>query len=138
MKNPYFNWIKGYKELLDSSLADDKREWEKAVIIPSSTAPKPIVDDKYAGIYKDDFYGELTISKDDSGLKVQLNQTPQFTGRLTPFQYETFIAKFNNTALKADAYLSFTLAPDGSIESCKLQVIDPTSDISFNGLIFKK
>ncbi len=138
MKNSYFNWIKGYKELLDSSMADDKREWKKAIITPSSSAPKPTVDDKYAGIYKDDFYGELTINKDSSGLKIQLNQTPQFIGKLTPFQYETFIAKFNNTALKADAYLSFTLAPDGTVESCKLKAIDPTSDISFNGLIFKK
>ena len=115
-----------------------KEQWKKAEIIPSPTAPKPVTDDKYTGVYKDDFYGELTINKDDSGLKIQFNQTPQFTGRLTPFQYETFTAKFNNTALKADAYLSFTLAPDGSVESCKLKVIDPTSDISFNGLIFKK
>ena len=30
MKNPYFNWIKGYKELLDSSMADDKRAMEKS------------------------------------------------------------------------------------------------------------
>jgi len=138
MKNPYFNWIKGYKELLDSSMADDKREWEKALILPKFSAPKPTAEDKYIGVYKDDFYGELTISKDDSVLKVKFNQTPQFTGRLTPFQYETFIAKFNNTALKADAFLSFTVAANGSIESCKLKVIDPTSDISFNGLIFKK
>ncbi len=138
MNNPSFNWIKGYKELLDSSLAEDGRDWKKAVIIPSSSAPKPIADDKYAGKYKDDFYGEITISKDATGLQFQFDQTPQFAGKLTPFQYETFTATFNNAALKSNAYLYFTIAPDGNVESCRLKVIDPTSDIGFYCLIFNK
>ena len=45
---------------------------------------------------------------------------------------------FENPALRADSYVSFALGPDGEVESCKLKVIDPASDISFDDLNFVK
>jgi CubicO group peptidase (beta-lactamase class C family) len=152
MGNPHFDWVAGYKRQLDSSRATLQRAWQKTLIKPQATArttgqatarttnPAPVPALAYLGKYSDRFYGDILIQKDStgSGLTLQFTQTPQFVARLQPFQDETFKAVFQNPALRADSYISFTLGPDGEVESCKLKVIDPASDISFDDLNFVK
>jgi CubicO group peptidase (beta-lactamase class C family) len=138
MGNAHFDWVAGYKRQLDSSRATLRREWQKALIKPLATAPVPTSSPSYTGKYSDGFYGDILINKDSTGLTLRFTQTPQFVARLQPFQKETFKAVFENAALRADAYVSFSLGPDGEVESCKLKVIDPASDISFDDLNFVK
>lgn len=146
MGNARFDWIAGYKRQLDSSRAILQRAWQKTLIIPQTTArttaqttaPAPVPALAYLGKYSDRFYGDILIGRDSTGLTLQFTQTPQFVARLQPFQDETFKAVFQNPALRADSYISFTLGPDGEVESCKLKIIDPASDISFDDLNFVK
>jgi Domain of unknown function (DUF3471) len=123
---------------LDSSRAAIRREWQKSLIKPLATAPLPTASRLYTGKYRDRFYGDILIARDSGGLVLHFTQTPQFVARLQPFQHETFKAVFENPALRADSYISFALGPDGAVESCKLKVIDPASDISFDDLNFVK
>jgi hypothetical protein len=138
MGNAHFDWVGGYKRQLDSSRASLQRAWTKTLIKLQTTGPAPIPTIAYLGKYSDRFYGDILIGMDANGLTLQFTQTPQFVARLQPFQHETFKAVFQNPALRADAYVSFTLGPDGEVESCKLKVIDPASDISFDDLNFVK
>lgn len=138
MQNKPFDWIKGFKTRMDSSLAESKREWQKTNIISSQKTTLALPLEKYAGLYRDKFYGDLSIEKTDNGLVLKFSHTPQFVADLIPFQYETFIARFRNTALKADSYVTFTIGAEGNIEQLKLKIIDPDSDISFDGLLFDR
>jgi CubicO group peptidase (beta-lactamase class C family) len=138
MGNADFDWVGGYRRQLDSSRAVMRREWQKSLIKPLTTAPMPAASPLYTGKYSDRFYGDILIAKDSGGLVLHFTQTPQFVARLQPFQHETFKAVFENPALRADSYVSFALGPDGEVESCKLKVIDPASDISFDDLNFVK
>jgi len=138
MGNARFDWIAGYKRQLDSSRAILQRAWTKTLIKRQTTAPAPVPALAYLGKYSDRFYGDILIGRDSTGLTLQFTQTPQFVARLQPFQDETFKAVFQNPALRADSYISFTLGPDGEVESCKLKIIDPASDISFDDLNFVK
>lgn len=138
MQRPRYNWLGAYKQLLDTSLVQWQRGYNKAVIVPDASAPVPKAADKYVGLYNDNFYGGLAITRENGKLYLSFKQTPQLTGELTPLQYESFKVTFNNPALKCDAYVNFTLAVNGDVESCKLDVIDPDSDIGFNGLLFVK
>lgn len=138
MGNARFDWIAGYKRQMDSSRATLQRELKQALIKPLATTPAPIPSPAYTGRYSDGFYGDILIRKDSTGLTLRFTQTPQFVARLQPYQHETFKAVFENAALRADAYVSFALSPDGEVESCKLKVIDPASDISFDDLKFVK
>jgi CubicO group peptidase (beta-lactamase class C family) len=140
MGNAHFDWVAGYKRQLDSLRATLKREWQKSLIKPLAIAPPPSPSPSYTGKYSDRFYGDILIKKDSAGtgLTLQFTQTPQFVARLQPFQQETFKAVFQNPALRADSYVSFALGPDGEVASCKLKVIDPSSDISFDDLNFVK
>jgi CubicO group peptidase (beta-lactamase class C family) len=138
MQNKPFDWIKAFKTRMDSSLAESKREWQKANILPSQKTLLPLPTEKYAGQYRDKFYGDLVIEKNDSGLLLKFSHTPQFIADLVSFQYGTFIARFRNPALKADSYVTFTIGADGNIEQLKLKIIDPDSDISFDELLFDR
>lgn len=138
MKRPYYNWIKSYRQLLDSAMAEEKRDVEKAIIHPLASAPVPVISDQYVGKYRDAFYGDVEISRDDKGLHFSFVQTPMFKGSLVPLQYQTFTAIFNTKSLKADAYVSFTLDANGNAKGFTLKVIEPSSDISFDGLQFEK
>jgi hypothetical protein len=138
MGNARFDWVGGYQRQLDSSRAAIRREWQNSLIKPLATAPLPTASPLYTGKYRDRFYGDILIARDSDGLVLHFTQTPQFVARLQPFQHETFKAVFENPALRADSYISFALGPDGAVESCKLKVIDPASDISFDDLNFVK
>jgi CubicO group peptidase (beta-lactamase class C family) len=138
MHHPRFDWIKGYKTLMDSSLA--KSTAERASIMISSTEKNfiPLADDKIIGKYSDAFYGDAIISKVGSKLQLQFSQTAEFVADLIPFQYQSYLAKFHNTTLRADSYLSLSIGPDGKVDQFKLKMMDPDSDINFEELIFKK
>ena len=122
---------------MDSSIARSKRNWEKANIQTTSKVMPSLPIEKYTGLYKDVFYGEVMIEKDSSGLVLKFKQTPQLVAQLIPFQFETFLAKFNNPDLRADAYATFTIGPDGNVDELKMKIIDPDCDISFDELLLK-
>jgi len=138
MQNPPYDWLRAYRQVRDSALAAENRDWAANSIRPVASSPRPNPSKKYTGRYTDPFYGDLLIEKDDRGLHIQLLQTPQFKGDLEPFQYETFTVTFQNPTLKADSWLSFKLDETGEVQSCTLKIIDPTSNISFDGLLFTK
>jgi CubicO group peptidase (beta-lactamase class C family) len=137
MQNTRFDWIQGYKKLLDSSLARSNAERTKTIIKPTENKLIFIGEDKIIGKYQDPFYGEAVISKRGTKLQLQFSNTPQFVADLIPFQFQTYLAKFHNSSLRIDSYVSFSIGPDGTIEQFKLWVIDPDSDISFDDLLFK-
>jgi CubicO group peptidase (beta-lactamase class C family) len=136
MQNKPFDWIKGFKAQTDSSLAASKREWQKANIVPDKKAMHVLPLEKYAGTYHDNLYGDIAIEKKDTGLVLTFKHTSELIADLVPFQYETFIAKFHNRDLKADAYATFTIGANGNVEQLKLKVIDPDCDLSFDDLLF--
>jgi CubicO group peptidase (beta-lactamase class C family) len=137
MKNPRYDWLKGYKKLLDSSISKSNAEREKMIVIPTGHDLVTLNESELVGKYQDPFYGEAVISKIGTKLQLQFTQTPQFIADLIPFQFQTYLAKFHNSSLKIDSYLSFSIKPDGTIDQFKLKIIDPDSDINFDDLIFK-
>jgi len=48
------------------------------------------------------------------------------------WQYDTFVARWRNRSLDADAYVTFTLKPNGSVDEMRMQAVSPTTDFSFD------
>jgi hypothetical protein len=59
-------------------------------------------------------------------------------GDLEHWQYDTFVARWRDRSLLADAFVYFSLKPDGSIEQMKMQAVSPLTDFSydFHDLLF--
>jgi len=87
----------------------------------------------YVGTYRDDWYGEIHISLDkDDRLLFKSARSAALHGPLEHFQYDTFIVRWEDRKLNADAYVSFSMSPEGKIERIRMKAVSPTTDFSFD------
>ncbi len=100
-----------------------------AVRAADSKASLPLV--KYAGHYTDALYGDATISEDSGHLVLRFSHSPAFTGDLEHWQYDTFIAHWRAHHVE-DAFVTFALTAQGSVESMKMAAVSPLADFSFD------
>ncbi len=87
---------------------------------------------KYAGTYTDAWYGEVMITPENGKLAIRFSPSPALVGDLEHWQYDTFIARWKDRELRADAFVTFALNPDGSIDQVKMQAVSPATDFSFD------
>jgi CubicO group peptidase (beta-lactamase class C family) len=125
------DWMGAYKTLIDrqkSMIAQtEKQTSEKRVV---STPPLPL--SAYAGTYADAWYGDVTISLEQEKLVIRFSHTPSLVGDLEHWQYDTFVAKWRDREMRADAFVTFSLNPDGTIEQAKMKAVSPATDFSFD------
>jgi hypothetical protein len=86
----------------------------------------------YAGHYRDAWYGDVSIEEHGGKLTISFTHTRQLTGDLEHWQYDTFVARWRDRTLAADAYATFSLKPDGSIDEVKMTPVSPLTDFSFD------
>jgi CubicO group peptidase (beta-lactamase class C family) len=129
---PLTDWATAYRTLKlrgDSTVAAEERTAAAA----RDTASRPSLPlAKYAGTYRDAWYGDISIALENGKLVMRFSHSPSLTGDLEHFQYDTFIARWRDRELRADAYVSFALKPDGSIDQVKLAAVSPATDFSFD------
>ena len=126
------DWAAAYRTLKlrgDSAVAAQERT-AAAGRDTSSRPSRPLA--KYAGIYRDAWYGDIAIALENGKLVMRFSHTPSLTGDLEHFQYDTFIARWRDRELRADAYVTFALKPDGSIDQVKMAAVSPATDFSFD------
>jgi CubicO group peptidase (beta-lactamase class C family) len=87
--------------------------------------------EKYAGVYADAWYGTATIRAGDGKLVLSFEHTPTMVGQLQHWQYDTFKTHWRDRTI-ADAFVSFSLRPDGAIEHFKMAPVSPLADFSFD------
>ena len=87
---------------------------------------------KYAGTYRDAWYGDITIAEERGKLVMRFGHTPSLVGDLEHWQHDTFVARWRDRELRADAFVTFALNPDGSIDQAKMRAVSPATDFSFD------
>lgn len=96
-----------------------------------STPSLPL--ESYTGTYRDPWYGEVRVALTDGGtLWFESQRNPPLRGPLEHFQYDTFVARWSDRRLQADAYVTFTLAPDGQVERIRMEAVSPATDFSYD------
>lgn len=129
---PATDWVAAFK-------ADDaERETKAQAKVAEASAgrnaqSKPSLPmDAYVGKYRDAWYGDVAIAKEGETLVLRFSRTPALTGTLEHWQYDTFVAKWKERTLNADAYVSFSLKPDGAIGEMRMQPVSPLTDFSYD------
>ncbi len=87
--------------------------------------------EKYAGRYTDAMYGDATIANEGGHLVLRFSHSPAFTGDLDHWQYDTFVAHWRAKHVE-DAFVTFALTPQGTVESMKMAAVSPLADFSFD------
>jgi CubicO group peptidase (beta-lactamase class C family) len=86
----------------------------------------------YDGEYEDAWYGIATIRHAGGKQLLSFSRTPDLTGELEHFQHDTFIVRWKERNFNADAYVTFSLNPDGSIERMKMKPVSTETDFSYD------
>ena len=94
----------------------------------------------YLGIYRDPWLGDITISLKDGKMWFDAKRSPKLTGQLFYYKGNTFLVKWRDRSMDADAYVNFTLNETGYASGITMKPISPLTDFSydFQDLDFKK
>jgi CubicO group peptidase (beta-lactamase class C family) len=129
---PAFDWIDGYKRLRARNEADIAQA-ERRDASARDTGSKPSLPmAKYVGTFRDAWYGDIVIAEDAGRLVMRFSHTPSLVGDLEPWQHDTFVVRWRDRELRADAFVTFALTPDGSIDQAKMRAVSPATDFSFD------
>ncbi|HKP87831.1 MAG TPA: serine hydrolase [Blastocatellia bacterium] len=132
MNAPATDWVAAYKKSEEMGQAR-AAEVEKRQASTRAVDSKPsLALAKYAGRYTDAWYGDVAISLENDKLVLRFSRTPLLVGDLEHWQYDTFVARWRDRSLEADAFVSFALKPDGGIEQMKMVAVSPLTDFSFD------
>ncbi len=129
---PPWDFVGGY-----AALAQKQKQAVGAARTATATArdslSKPsLALAKYAGTYEDAWYGDVTVTFANGTLRMALGHTPQLQGEMVHWQHDTFLARWDDREMRADALVTFQLNADGSIDQVKLRAADPDTDFSFD------
>ena len=126
------DWLQAYAASYAKSQADADGSWQKhlAARAANSTPSLPVA--KYAGTYRDPWYGDILIRQGPKGLEMQFSKTAELLGDIEHWQHDTFIVRWRERSLNADAFLNFALDPDGGIRELRMQPVSPLTDFSFD------
>ena len=94
----------------------------------------------YTGRYRDLWLGEVNIGIRNGKYWFSSKRSPKLNGELLPYKENSFVVKWTDRSMDADAFVVFRLNENGIAEGMKMKAISPLTDFSydFQDLDFKK
>ena len=147
IKDSYFgikgrNWVKLYREQEAASRAKEKQILDSTWKIIEDQQKNNVVIDLslFTGTFHDQWFGDVVISSENGRLWFRSQKSFLLNGEMLPYKGNTFIVKWTDRSMDADAYVIFDLDKEGKASSMKMNAISPLTDFSFDfqDLDFKK
>jgi CubicO group peptidase (beta-lactamase class C family) len=125
------DYITAFKAVEDKNAKEAQETVQKAQQTRAADSKPSLPLEKYAGDFSDPWYGKVTIRSENGALVFKLGRTEKGTADLQPWQYDTFKAHWRDRTVE-DAFLTFALKPDGSIDHFTMVAVSPLADFSFD------
>ena len=134
------DWIAAYQAIEKRGAAATAQSTRSSASARDTTSKPSLALAGYTGKYRDAWYGDMTIAAAGNGLTISFDRTPLLAGTLEHWQHDTFVARWKDRELRADAFVTFALNPDGTIDSVRMKAVSPETDFSydFHDLLFRK
>lgn len=140
IKDGYLN-IKGQNRIKtynDNRLRNEKeakeivdKVWADIAATQKANTSKPDLKNYY-GTFIDPWFGEVTISEVNGKMHFQAKNSPKLRGDMTFYKGNTFIVKWYDRSLDADAFVTFNLNTKAQADGFKIAAISPLTDFSFD------
>jgi len=126
------DWAAIYLQLAKAhgGAADD--EWTRHVAARDANTVPSLPLARYAGTYRDPWYGDVSLTLDAGRLVMKFSKTPRLVGDLEHWQHDTFLVRWRERALNADAFVTFSLTPDGAVDAVSMQAASGNTDFSYD------
>jgi CubicO group peptidase (beta-lactamase class C family) len=126
------DWVAAYDKSVKKAEAKSDDSYAKHVAARDKASKPSLALAKYAGTYRDPWYGDVIVSHENGKLRLRFSKTAQLVGTMTPWQHDTFTVHWDDRSLNADAFVTFTLDMDGHITQARMQPVSPMTDFSFD------
>jgi len=132
------DWIKLVADLEEEAHAKELARLKSASSTRAAASKPSLALASYEGQYEDPWYGIMNIKRTGDKLVMSFSRTPDLTGEMEHFQHDTFIVRWKERNFNADAYATFSLDHDGSIDHVKMKAVSEETDFSydFHDLLF--
>ena len=84
------------------------------------------------GNYKDDWFGKVVISSKNGNLHFKAEKSLDLIGTMTFYKGTTYVVRWDDASLKADAFVNFTLNTEGKANGFTMSPISPLTDFSYD------
>lgn len=129
---PATDWTAAYAAAVAKADAKADEDWSKHQAARDASSKPSLPLAAYAGTYRDPWYGEVAIVQRGKQLELRFSKTAQLVGTLQHWQHDTFIVRWRDRSLNADAFVNFALTPDGKVREVRMEAISPLTDFSFD------
>lgn len=130
---PETDWVKIMNDYLSRSVeeADKITEevWKK--VEENKKSKNNPSHTELLGTYKDNWFGEITITEQKGKLRFTSQRSSQLTGEIFYHKGDDYVVKWDNAYLHADAHI-FVQKQDGKIVGLKMEPISPLTDFSYD------
>jgi CubicO group peptidase (beta-lactamase class C family) len=129
---PPKDWVASYLEVQNLRRAKAREAVAQAASVRNPKSSPSLSLASYVGRYRDPWYGDILIEAKAGKLSIQFTHTPGLLGALEHWQHDTFVARWQDRSLDADAYVSFALKPNGKVGQARMEAVSPSTDFSFD------
>ncbi len=129
---PPTDWTAAYAKAEAKKRGKADEDWQKHLAARDADSKPSLPLAKYAGTYRDPWYGDVVIGEGAKGLEIRFSKTKQLLGDLEHWQHDSFIVRWRDRALNADAFITFALDQDAKITGAKMEAVSPLTDFSFD------
>ncbi|MGV3559535.1 serine hydrolase [Larkinella arboricola] len=140
IKDSYFGMtgtdrVKEYSDRMRANVAEADQVtaevWKTVAAEQQKTDAKPPIY-FYTGTYRDNWLGDVSIRAENNKLLFTAKRSPRLTGELFFYKGNTFVVKWNDRSLEADAFVMFGLDYEGKPVSMKMKAVSPLTDFSYD------
>ena len=129
---PPTDWTAAYLKLRTRVEAETAAAVGKSAAARDATSRPSLPLAGYAGVYTDAWYGDVVVEESGGRLVMRFSKTPALVGDMEHWQHDTFVVRWRDRELRADAYATFALRPDGSVDRVQMQAVSPATDFSYD------
>ncbi|KLD65839.1 serine hydrolase [Dyella japonica] len=126
------DWTAAYAAAVKKSEGNADESWSKHEAARAKSGKPTLPLASYAGTFHDPWYGDIEVSQQSGKLRMRFSKTAQLVGTMTPWQHDTFMVRWDDRALNADAFVSYALDADGKIREVRMEPVSPLTDFSFD------
>ena len=105
--------------------------WSK-IEAQQKMAKNGIAIDSFTGTYTDAWFGDIIISKNNGKMRFNSKRSPRLSGDMLYYKGNTFVVKWEDRSMDADAFVVFSLDTEGKANGIKMSAISPLTDFSFD------
>ncbi len=130
LDQPDEGWTTKWQDWYKQRLAGGVEYLKQAQAAPAKVGPS-LDPARYAGRYRDPWYGDIVVANGDKGLTIDFTSTPRMVGRLKHWQYDSFVTEYDDPAIEP-AYVTFALDADGKVTGVTMKAVSKIADFSWD------